>query len=532
MNRWIASLIVCLATWTGASAHFVYVIPEKNAPQKSIVVFSDALEPDEAVAIDKIDKLTLHVLDKAGKTTKAELAKQAHSLAVNKAENAVVIYGSVAYGVLQKGNSNPYLLTYHPKRVFGPVRFVGPTEGAAFEIVGRPEGKFRVLYQGKPVAKSEVAAITPKGNEKSVTDESGDFALNCTEPGLYGLRAKHVEAKAGEAEGKKYDETRHYATLVFEVKAPSKSASAFPALPQGFSSFGAASLDGYVYVYGGHIGKSHSYSTETVTGKFRRINVATPSQWEELGEGTSIQGLALVAVDGKIVRIGGMQPRNKPGESADNHSIKEVSAYSPKTGKWTPLPDLPAGRSSHDATAVGSKIVVVGGWEMRGKDQKAVWHDKALVLDLSKANPAWEAIAQPFSRRALNAAAIGNTVYVVGGMDAEGAIERKVDVLEVSTTTWSQGPNLPGIKRNGFAAAACAIGNRLYVSPLDGSVYRLNEKKDGWIDVIDLDVKRMVHRMVPLPNDRLMVIGGAGEGGNVAAVQILDASTQPAASRP
>ncbi|MFO0865441.1 MAG: hypothetical protein U0744_12450 [Gemmataceae bacterium] len=532
MNRWIASLTVCLMTWTAASAHFVFVVPEKNAPQKSIVVFSDTLEPDEAVAIEKIDKLTLNVLDKAGKTNKAELTKQAHSLAVNKADGAVVIYGSVPYGVLQKGKTNPYLLSYHPKRVFGPVRFAAPVEGATFEIVGRPEGKFRVLYQGKPVAKSEVASITPKGNDKGVTDDSGDFAVDCTEPGVYALRAKHIEAKAGEADGKKYDETRHYATLVFEVSAPSKSASAVPAMPQGFSSFGAAALDGYVYVYGGHTGKSHTYSTETVTGKFRRINIAAPTKWEELGEATPIQGLALVAAEGKIVRIGGMQPRNKPGEAADNHSIKEVSAYDPKAGKWTALPDLPAGRSSHDAVAVGSKIVVAGGWDMQGKGQKAVWHDKALVLDLSKANPLWEPIAQPFSRRALNLAAVGSKVFVVGGMDAEGAIERKIDVFDLSTGAWSHGPNLPGIKRNGFAPAACAVGDSLYVSPLDGSVYRLNAKRDGWIDVVDLEIKRMVHRIVPLPNHRLMVIGGAGEGGNVAAVQILDASTRPAVSRP
>ncbi|MBX9680483.1 MAG: hypothetical protein K2X38_17130 [Gemmataceae bacterium] len=532
MNRWIASLAACLMTWAAASAHFVYVIPEKNAPQKSIVVFTDTLEPDEAVAIEKIDKLTLNVLDKAGKTSKVELKKQDHSLAVAKAEGAVVLYGSVPYGVLQKGKTNPYLLSYHAKRVFGPVRFVAPVEGAVFEIVGRPEGKFRVLYQGKPVAKSEVAAITPKGKEKGVTDDSGDFSLDCTEPGVYGLRAKHIDAKPGELDGKKYDETRHYATLVFEVSVPSKSASAVPAMPQGFSSFGAAALDGYVYVYGGHTGKSHTYSTETVTGKFRRINIAAPTKWEELGEGAPIQGLALVAVDGKIVRIGGMQPRNKTGESADNHSIKEVSAYEPKTGKWSALPELPAGRSSHDAVAVGSKIVVAGGWEMQGKGQKAVWHDKALVLDLSKTNPTWETIDQPFSRRAVNVAAVGTKVFVVGGMTADGGIEKKVDVLDLATGKWSGGPNLPGIKRNGFAPAACTVGNTVFVSPSDGSVYRLNEKQDGWNDVVDLEVKRMVHRIVPLPGNRLMVIGGAGEGGNVSAVQIVDASATSAVSRP
>src|SRR5688572_23086109 len=116
----------------------------------------------------------------------------------------------------------------------------------------------------------------------------------------------------------------------------------YPPIPEAFSSFGAAVCDGYVYVYGGHIGKTHTYSTKAVTGKFRRLNLAKPDSWQELPGGVGIQGLALVAHGGKLYRIGGMQPHNKPGDAADNHSVATCEVFDPKLGKWEPLPNLPA----------------------------------------------------------------------------------------------------------------------------------------------------------------------------------------------
>ncbi|HEX3313799.1 MAG TPA: hypothetical protein VHR72_02855, partial [Gemmataceae bacterium] len=136
----------------------------------------------------------------------------------------------------------------------------------------------------------------------------------------------------------------------------------YPPLPTGVSSFGAAVSDGFVYVYGGHTGTAHTYSTETVTGKFRRLDLANPAKgWEDLAEGPPLQGLALVAHGGRIYRIGGMQPLNKPGEKADNRSTKTCAVYDPATGRWEPIADMPAGRSSHDAAVVGDLLVVIGG---------------------------------------------------------------------------------------------------------------------------------------------------------------------------
>ena len=93
---------------------------------------------------------------------------------------------------------------------------------------------------------------------------------------------------------------------------------------------------------------------------------------------------------------------------------------------------------------------------MNGKGKDSVWHDTALVLDLTAAKLEWQSIPQPFKRRALAAAAIGNKVYALGGLGADGG-DRRVDVLDTATGKWTSGPALPGTDRVAFAPASCVV---------------------------------------------------------------------------
>src|SRR5262249_18196247 len=175
---------------------------------------------------------------------------------------------------------------------------------------------------------------------------------------------------------------------------------------------------------------------------------------EELPGGTGLQGRALVAHGGKVYRVGGMQPRNKPGQPSDTHSVTECSCYDPATRKWTPLPDLPTGRSSHDAAVVGDRLIVAGGWDMRGTGEGPVWHTTAVVLDL-KDPKKWESVKQPFKRRALTMASHDGKAYVIAGMTEKGDMTLGVDVYDPAKDAWTKGPDIPGPKGNGFSAAAC-----------------------------------------------------------------------------
>src|SRR5687767_10100869 len=80
----------------------------------------------------------------------------------------------------------------------------------------------------------------------------------------------------------------------------------FAPLPHRIASFGACVCDGWLYVYGGHTGKTHTYSTDDVTGRFFRIRLGGGDRWEELPAGPACQGLALLEHRGQIYRIGGM----------------------------------------------------------------------------------------------------------------------------------------------------------------------------------------------------------------------------------
>ena len=144
-------------------------------------------------------------------------------------------------------------------------------------------------------------------------------------------------------------------------------AAELPPLPKPVASHGAIACDGYVYIYGGHAGKTHSYDTQSVLGTFHRLKLDGGTKWEELPGGPILQGMNLAAHGGKVYRVGGMTPKNEPGAPADTHLVERVWAFDPKAGKWEALPDLPAGRSSHDVVVVGDTLVVVGGWSRRAR---------------------------------------------------------------------------------------------------------------------------------------------------------------------
>jgi len=307
--------------------------------------------------------------------------------------------------------------------------------------------------------------------------------------------------------------------LTIGIVALSAAAADYPPLPAPVSSLGAIACDGYVYIYGGHAGKTHSYDTETVLGTFHRLKIDGGKEWEKLEGGPGLQGLNLATHGGKIYRVGGMSPRNKPGDPSDNISLEDSAVYDPKAAKWSPLPKLPAGRSSHDLVVVGDKLIVVGGWQMRGKSEASVWHDTALSLDLTAKEPKWEPIPQPFKRRALTAAVLGTKVYVIAGLTADAASARQVDILDTATGKWSTGPSIPGTDRVGFSPAATVVEGKLIVNTSAGPLYRLTEKGDAWEKVGTVPTTRMVARIVPAGKDSVLVIGGAGKGGNVAVVE-------------
>jgi uncharacterized GH25 family protein len=206
-----------------AEAHFVFVVPDAKDATKALVVFSDDLNVDDAVTMEKVGGLKLQVRDTGGKLTDAKIEVGKHSMAVAVPGSGTrVVFGSVPYGVMQKGDAKPYLLSYHPKAILGAIPADGGKLGTAPELVpvaaaGRV--KFLFLVSGKATADAEVTVILPDGKKEKVKTDHQGMTKEFTGAGRYGAWTRTTEAKSGEHGGKKYEETRHYATLVVDVAA-------------------------------------------------------------------------------------------------------------------------------------------------------------------------------------------------------------------------------------------------------------------------------------------------------------------------
>lgn len=293
------------------------------------------------------------------------------------------------------------------------------------------------------------------------------------------------------------------------------------------TSFGAAVAGGYLYTYGGHLGAAHDYCVELQHNKLLRLNLAQSppegaDQWEVVAEGPRRTGLAMVAYNNELYRIGGWEAKNAKGEEWELYSTKDFAKFDAKTGQWQELTSLPQGRSSHDAALLGSKLYVVGGWEMKGKEESD-WHDTAWVCDLSQPKLEWQEIAKPgFSRRALAVAAQGGKIYAIGGMEDTTDMTTAVNVYDPQSNAWSKGPKIPGQDSEGFGLSAFGTENGLFASCRSGTVYKLAADGQSWEAISKLNHPRMSHRLVAADASRIVVVGGTSRAKKVAEVESLE----------
>ena len=556
----VASLMLCCSA---AHAHFIFIVPEAGG-DKAKVIMSEDLQPDADVKIDIIAGAKLSLLTAAGEVTPIKLENKVESafLIDVPGQGTRVVFGSAMLGVRQKGDAKPYLLAYYPKTIVGDAFDPKATLGdkSPVELIPVNDGgklRLKFVAGGKPVEGAEVTLMTPDGAVKKPKTDKDGLTDAFEAKGRYGAWTKAIEAKTGDLDGKKYEEARNYAMLVIDtaaakpaaakaaparmpsgmmglagLKTPAKlDAEKYPtSLPIPSSSFGGVGLDGYLYFYGGHISRTHSYSVEAVTGQFARLNLNDKgAKWEVLPGGPGLQGMNLATHGGKIYRVGGMAPRNYPGTKAELYSTAEVARFDPATKKWEAMPPLPETRSSHDVVAVGDKLIVLGGWSMNGNDGNT-WCQSALVLDLKSDKPQWHPIKQPFERRALIASVLDGKVYIIGGLDDESETNKTVNIFDPATNGWSTGPELPGQPINGFSPAACVTDGRLYVSVADGTMYRLNDAKTSW-DKVGVATPRIVHRLVPF-GGQIFIVGGAMRGENLDIIETLSISGARTADAP
>ncbi|VTS00273.1 DUF4198 domain-containing protein [Tuwongella immobilis] len=218
----IAALLGVLLLTAPLMGHFVYIVPASNESVK--VIFSDSMEPDTNVSIEKIAASKV-MIAQAGKLKPAEwtLKKDEGYYEVQvPGDGSRVVLANTDYGVFQRGTNQPIRLQYHSRTILGPLP--APEEltfakEQPLELIPQVvEGKltFRALLNGKPLAKAEYAVMAPESERAlaQTTDAQG-FTAKFEKGGTYSARVLFVDAKPGEFQGKAYNELRHYATVVY-----------------------------------------------------------------------------------------------------------------------------------------------------------------------------------------------------------------------------------------------------------------------------------------------------------------------------
>jgi uncharacterized GH25 family protein len=221
MKRLFGSLAVGLLAIAVAQAHFPFIVPDADG-NSAKVVFSDTLEPDANVNIEKLAATKMFLRDSSGKDIPLDWTKGESFYSVKfPGSGPRTAFGVTEYGVLQKGDSKPFRLVYLPKALIGgiPEKAIGePMKVEIVPVRSGPKTRFQVLQAGKPMVGVEVTVFVPESEMKmSKTDKEG-FTPGYDPKRRYGVYARVTEAKAGEHSGKKYEETRYYATLVMDVK--------------------------------------------------------------------------------------------------------------------------------------------------------------------------------------------------------------------------------------------------------------------------------------------------------------------------
>lgn len=544
-----AALFAATICMSSAQAHFPWITIDKDG--KAVYFFGETPADRTYKLPPSVAKANVTVITQDNQLQTVEMsAVETDDFVGLKSSNIVAVNATLAskvtYGVYH-GSRLDYYTQHCGGRLSeqrGTIATLGKTLDLHADFVDTEQGvDVFVQWQGKPLAGAKVTLFCDAGHEEgsAETDEQGKvfFNDNQVEDGLNAIMVGHTApGDAGTLGDQSYGSVSHYLTATFLdpedfTKLDSKPSASdtsvlvtpdrYPPIPETVTSFGAAIAGDALYVYGGHTGDAHQYHAKAQANTLRRIELKNPTSWQELGTGPGLQGLAMVAHNGKLIRIGGFTAKNDEGEDHQLWSQSDVAIYDPATEQWTDLPPMPQPRSSFDAVVLGDQVYVVGGWNMQG-DAEAEWLQTAYSIDLSASSPQWQPLPEPpFQRRALSVAAIDNKIYAIGGMQSDGGPTTRVDVFDTKTQTWSRGPSLQGKGMDGFGSSSFATGGRLYVTTYSGALQRLANDGQSWEMLDQLERERFFHRLLPIAENQLVVVGGASmSSGKFEEIDVIE----------
>jgi N-acetylneuraminic acid mutarotase len=215
--------------------------------------------------------------------------------------------------------------------------------------------------------------------------------------------------------------------------------------------------------------------------------------------------VAAAAVGSEIVVFGGF--------TSDGAASTRADAYSPTRDRWRRLPDLPIGVHHAMAAGAAGKAHAIGGYSGTGAVLRT-----AFVLERG----AWRPLPRmPFPRAAAGVGVAGGKIVVAGGIGHARRLARNALVFDLRTRRWSV---VPGPTRR----------EHLGVTALGGVVYAVGGRTSG-LDTNLLDFEsfrpgdRSWTKLQPVPDARggtgaaalagqVISVGGEEPSGTIAEV--------------
>ncbi|XP_010852561.1 PREDICTED: kelch domain-containing protein 8A [Bison bison bison] len=200
--------------------------------------------------------------------------------------------------------------------------------------------------------------------------------------------------------------------------------------------------------------------------------------WQGAGSGRNVADSALQ------LRLHGQERLVVSCEQMRMMVVTAALVYSPEADQWTALPPLPTARAGVAVTALGKRIMVIGGvgasqlplkvvemynidegkWKKRNGRRRAalgvglpakdyrVYAAGGMGLDLRPHNhlqhydmlkDMWVSLAHmPTPRYAATSFLRGSKIYVLGGRQSKYAVNA-FEVFDIETRSWTKFPNIP-----------------------------------------------------------------------------------------
>jgi hypothetical protein len=540
---------VSFAFASSAQAHFPWLALDKD--NRVVQYFGETVAQRDYKLPEKIATAEVFAIDSDGNTEMISMENVEQDGFIGRRSEAAVkpserIESNVTYGI-HGGSRLDYYSSHVPgtlPKAFSAMKSLSPPATLQCWAIDSATGvTVRVLWNNKPLSDTEVKLYNEHGAERTArkTNADGDveFSDAEVEEGLNAVLVGVVQKdQEGTFDDRKYQSASHYLTMTFRdpegspasegtEKSVSRSsiptlsvpqpkqlniASAHPRLhpdlPLPLTSFGAVRHGSTIFVYGGHTGEAHHYSTLEQSDSLLALDLDNrDAEWKKLSAGRRLQGLGLVAYGNRIIRIGGFEAMNGLDDDHDLRSTNEVLAFDLEAKSWKRLPDLPEPRSSHDAIVVGDRLYVIGGWTLRGTETD--WLSTAWSIQLPAEGKAWEALpSPPFSRRAIALAATQNQIYVIGGMNEKGGPTTEVSCYDTAKREWRSAPSLQGQPMNGFGAAAWHLGDNIIATTSEGDIQELRPAAQSWEIIGKVQEPRFFHRLLPYGHGKLVALGG------------------------